>query len=50
MLFDSAIPLLGIYSKEVIMYVCKAIATRMVFKMFSETAMNQSINQVSAQQ
>lgn len=50
MLFDLVIPLLEIYSKEIIMSLCKTIAISVVFKMFFEIAMNQSINQIPAQQ
>lgn len=49
-LFELVIPLLEIYSKEIIMTLCKTTATSMVFKMFFEIAMNQSINQITAQQ
>lgn len=41
MLFDSAIPLQGIYSKESTMYVCKVRATKIAFKMFFEIVKNQ---------
>lgn len=47
MLFDSTIPLLRIYPNEIMIYACKVIATKMVFKMFFDIPMNQSINQVT---
>ena len=45
MVFDSAIPLKGIYSKESTMRVCKVRAIRIVFKMFFEVN-----NQINVQQ